>query len=82
MTVEPEHPEELAELRRRLDVGIARMEGHLALLTQRDDQGAKEQDELNARVSALENTRWPLPTVSAVTAVGSLIVTLWQALGR
>ncbi|MFI6349424.1 hypothetical protein [Streptomyces sp. NPDC050560] len=85
MSTEPEHPtasEELAELRRRLDVGIARMEGHLALLTQRDEVSAKEQDDLGARVTALEHTRWPLPAVAALTAVGALVVTLWQVVVR
>ncbi|GHH75539.1 hypothetical protein GCM10018793_19120 [Streptomyces sulfonofaciens] len=84
MTPDPEHPvvlEDLAELRRRLDVGLTRMEGHMALLTQRDEQSAKEQDDLNARVAALEHTRWPLPAVAALTAVGTLVVALWQLLG-
>ncbi|GHJ38803.1 hypothetical protein [Streptomyces sp. TS71-3] len=83
MTPDPEHPvvpEDIAELRRRLDVGIARMEGHLALLTQRDEQNAKEQDDLHARLTALEHTRWPLPTVAALTAVGALVVAVWQLL--
>ncbi|WP_255952881.1 hypothetical protein [Streptomyces odontomachi] len=84
MTPDPEQPavqEELAELRRQLDVGLARMDGRLALLTQRDELSAKEQDDLHARVTALEHTRWPLPAITALTAVGVLVVALWQLLG-
>ncbi|MET7438502.1 hypothetical protein ACWERY_33870 [Streptomyces sp. NPDC004082] len=85
MTVDPEHPVvqgELAELRRRLDVAHARVEGGLALLSHRVEQTAKELDDLSARVVALEHTRWPLPAVAAVTAVGALVVAIWQALGH
>ncbi|MFJ4540089.1 hypothetical protein ACIP39_29645 [Streptomyces tibetensis] len=85
MTAEPEHPVvhgELAELRRRLDVAYARVEGGLALLSHRTEETAKELDELNTRIKSLEHARWPLPAVAALTAVGALVVTIWQALGR
>ncbi|MFF2851384.1 hypothetical protein ACFVT5_34405 [Streptomyces sp. NPDC058001] len=85
MTTDQDHPlaaEDVAELRRRLDVGLAHMEGRLALLTQRDEQTAKDQDDLSVRVAALEHTRWPLPAIAALTAFGALVVTVWQALGR
>ncbi|GGW57205.1 hypothetical protein [Streptomyces caelestis] len=85
MTVDPEHPVvqgELAELRRRLDVAYARVEGGLALLSHRTEETAKELDELNTRITSLEHARWPLPAVAALTAVGALVVAIWQALGR
>ncbi|MFJ8084532.1 hypothetical protein RKD23_006118 [Streptomyces sp. SAI-170] len=85
MTADPEHPViqgELAELRRRLDVAYARVEGGLTLLTHRTEETAKEVDELETRLTSLEHTRWPLPSIAAVTAVGALVVTVWQALGR
>ncbi|MGW3990124.1 hypothetical protein [Streptomyces djakartensis] len=85
MTVDPEHPVvqgELAELRRRLDVAYARVEGGLALLSHRTEETAKELDDLNTRIHSLEHARWPLPAVAALTAVGALVVTIWQALGR
>ncbi|KUN76872.1 hypothetical protein [Streptomyces griseoruber] len=85
MTADPEHPVvhgELAELRRRLDVAYARVEGGLALITHRTEETAKELDELNARMVSLEHTRWPLPSLAALTALGALVVTLWQALAR
>ncbi len=85
MTTDPEHPVvhgELAELRRRLDVAYARVEGGLALLSHRTEETDKELDDLAARIVALEHGRWPLPAVAAVTAVGALIVAIWQALGR
>ncbi|MEU4166805.1 hypothetical protein AB0F46_07970 [Streptomyces sp. NPDC026665] len=85
MTADPEHPaapKEIAELRRSLEVGFTRIEGGLALLTQRDDQTAKDLDDLSTRIVALEHTRWPLPTVAAVAAVGALALAVWQALGH
>lgn len=85
MTADPGHPVahgELAELRRRLDVAYARVEGGLALLTHRTEETAKELDDLGARVVRLEHARWPLPAVAALTAVGALAVTVWQAFGR
>ncbi|MEW2297590.1 hypothetical protein ABZ719_33655 [Streptomyces sp. NPDC006743] len=85
MTADPEHPAvpgELAELRRRLDVAYARVEGGLALLNHRTEETAKELDELSARLVTVEHSRWPLPAVSALAAVGALVVAVWQALGR
>lgn len=85
MTADPEHSVvngELAELRRRLDVAYARVEGGLALLSHRTEETTKELDEVNTRLVSLEHARWPLPSVAAVTAVGALVVSLWQALGR
>ncbi|MFD5079124.1 hypothetical protein [Streptomyces sp. NPDC058371] len=85
MTADPEHPVvqgELAELRRRLDVAHARVEGGLALLSHRAEQTTKEVDDLSARIVAMEHTRWPLPAVAAIAAVGALAVAVWQALGH
>ncbi|MFI9775389.1 hypothetical protein OG698_36215 [Streptomyces sp. NBC_01003] len=85
MTADPERPvvpEELAELRRSLDVGLARVDGRLALLTQRDEQSVKDQDDLSTRVAALEHTRWPLQAIAAITAAGALGLAVWQAFGR
>ncbi|WP_353941441.1 hypothetical protein ABII15_07270 [Streptomyces sp. HUAS MG91] len=85
MTTDPEHPvvsEEFAELRRVFEVGLTRIDGELALLAHRDDQNVKDQDDLNARITALEHTRWPLPTVAALTTVGALAIAVWQALGH
>ncbi|MGX1882034.1 hypothetical protein [Streptomyces sp. NPDC055287] len=74
--------EEYAELRRCLDVGLTRIDGQLALLAHRGDQADSDLAGLAARVTALEHTRWPLPTLSALTAAGALAVSLWQAVGR
>ncbi|MET7360328.1 hypothetical protein ABZS76_18005 [Streptomyces sp. NPDC005562] len=75
-------PEELAELRRSLDVGLARVDGRLALLSQHDEQTSKNVETMEARVAALEHTRWPLPTIVALAAVASIVVAVWQAIGR
>jgi hypothetical protein len=85
VTADPEHPVvhgELAELRRRLDVAYAQVEGGLALLTHRTKETAREVDELNTRLASLEHARWPLPSLAAVTALGALVVAVWQAFGR
>ncbi|MFG3305669.1 hypothetical protein [Streptomyces wuyuanensis] len=84
MTTDPDHlaaVEEFAELRRSLDVGLARVDGHLALLAQRHDRVDRDLDELAARVVTLEHSRWPLPAVAALTALGALAVAVWQAAG-
>ncbi|MGI5483746.1 hypothetical protein [Streptomyces lavendofoliae] len=85
MHTDPEHltaVEEFAELRRCLDVGLARIDGQLALLAQRHGQIDRDLTDLAARVTTLEQTRWPMPAVSACTAVGALAVAVWQALGH
>lgn len=84
MTTDPDHlaaVEEFAELRRSLDVGLARIDGHLALLAQRHDRVDRDLDELTARVVTLEHSRWPLPAVAALTALGALAVAVWRATG-
>ncbi|GAA2656676.1 hypothetical protein [Streptomyces vastus] len=73
---------ELAELRRALEVGLARIDGQLALLVQRSDQIDKAVEELDARVTALERTRWPLPAISTLTGLAALGVAIWSATGR
>lgn len=85
MTADPEHPVvhgEVAELRRRLDVAHARVEGGLTLINHRTEQTAKDLDELSLRVSALEHTRWPLPSIAAIAAAGALVVAIWQTVGH
>jgi hypothetical protein len=71
-----------AELRRRLDVGLARVDGRFALSDHRADQHAMELTSLGARIADLEHRRWPLPALAALTTVGALIATMWQAMGR
>ncbi|GGU95447.1 hypothetical protein GCM10010260_33620 [Streptomyces filipinensis] len=73
---------ELAELRRRLDVAYARVEGGLALLSHRTEETTKELDELNTRLTSLEQARWPLPSLAALTSLAALLVTVWQAVAH
>lgn len=73
---------ELAELRRTMEVGFTEQRGQLALLVQRGDQTDKTLDDHEKRLDTLERSRWPLPAVAAVTSVGALAVTVWQAIGR
>ncbi|MEU1052934.1 hypothetical protein [Streptomyces sp. NPDC005876] len=85
MSAEPRHSVmdgELAELRRRLDVAHARVEGGLALLSHRTEETVKTLDELSTRLVTLEHARWPLRSIAAMTAVGTLIVAVWQVFGR
>jgi hypothetical protein len=73
---------ELAELRRALEVGLARIDGQLALLVQRSEQIVKDVEELDARVTALERGRWPLPALGTLTGLAALAVAIWSATGR
>ena len=73
---------ELAELRRALEVGLARIDGQLALLVQRSDEIDKDVEELDVRVTALERARWPLPTISTLTGLAALGIAIWSAMGR
>ncbi|MFJ1994243.1 hypothetical protein [Streptomyces asiaticus] len=66
----------LAELRSALEVGLARIDGQLALLVQRSDQTDKALEELEERVAALEKTRWPLPTVAVLASVTAVVLTV------
>ncbi|MGA6159567.1 hypothetical protein ACPEIC_40235 [Stenotrophomonas sp. NPDC087984] len=66
----------LAELRSALEVGLARIDGQLALLVQRNDQTDKALAELEERVSALERTRWPLPTVAVLASITAVVLTI------
>ncbi|MBE4783899.1 MULTISPECIES: hypothetical protein [Streptomyces] len=73
---------ELAELRRAVDVGNATTQGQLALLVQRTDQTDQKLADHEQRLDTLERNRWPLPTVTALTALGALGVAVWQATGH
>lgn len=64
----------LAELRSTLEVGFARIDGQLAVVVQRGDQTDKTVEGLSTRVTALENARWPLPTVLALASVVGTVV--------
>ncbi|MFD5738554.1 hypothetical protein ACFXJM_11390 [Streptomyces massasporeus] len=68
----------LAELRQALEVGFARIDGQLALLVQRSDQTDKALEDLEERVSALEKTRWPLPTVAVLTSTTAVVLTVFS----
>ncbi|WP_275560763.1 hypothetical protein [Streptomyces sp. 5-6(2022)] len=68
----------LAELRSALEVGFARIDGQLALLVQRSDQTDKALEELEERVTALENTRWPLPTIAVLASVTAVVLTVFS----
>ncbi|WP_330283592.1 hypothetical protein [Streptomyces sp. NBC_00588] len=68
----------LAELRQALEVGFARIDGQLALLVQRSDQTDKALEDLEERVSALEKTRWPLPTVAVLVSITAVVLTAFS----
>ncbi|MGS2586890.1 hypothetical protein [Streptomyces hebeiensis] len=81
-TDQPVAADTYAELRRGLDVGLAKADGRMALLAQRNDQTERDVDDLAARVAALEHSRWPLPTLGTLCSLGALVVTVWQVLSR
>ncbi|MEU8133600.1 hypothetical protein [Streptodolium elevatio] len=63
-------------------VGFATTRGDLALLLQRADQTDKELAEHDARISALERARWPLPSLAALSGLAGLGLAVWQSTGR
>lgn len=67
---------ELERLRRAVDVGFATTRGDLALLLQRADQTDKTLSEHEDRLDALERTRWPLPSLAALTSCAALALSL------
>ncbi|MEV3992038.1 hypothetical protein AB0J57_24305 [Streptomyces sp. NPDC049837] len=73
---------ELERLRGTLEAGFARVDGSLALLVQRSDQTDKQLADHETRLDALERTRWPLASVTALTACAAFTLALWQAAGR
>ena len=70
----------LAELRSALEVGLARIDGQLALLVQRSDQTDKALEELEERVAALEKARWPLPALAVLASVTAVALAIFEAL--
>jgi hypothetical protein len=70
----------LAELRSALEVGLAKIDGQLALLVQRSDQTDKAVEDLEARVTSLEKGRWPLPTIAVLASITAVGLTLYAVL--
>ncbi|MEI5523821.1 hypothetical protein WB401_32595 [Streptomyces brasiliscabiei] len=70
---------ELERLRRAVDVGFATTRGDLALLLQRADQTDKTLSDHEDRLDTLERSRWPLPSLAALTSCTALAVTVWSA---
>ena len=70
---------ELERLRGVVEAGFARTDGSLALLVQRSDQTDNRLADHEQRLDALEKTRWPLPSIGALTAAAGLAVALWES---
>ncbi|MEU9999523.1 hypothetical protein ACGFYP_32350 [Streptomyces sp. NPDC048370] len=73
---------ELERLRGTLEAGFARVDGSLALLVQRSDQTDKQLADHEARLDALERTRWPLASIATLTATAGLGFALWEIASR
>jgi septal ring factor EnvC (AmiA/AmiB activator) len=69
----------LAEMRNALEVGLAKIDGQLALIVQRTDQTDRAVEELEERIAALERTRWPLPAVATLASVVAIVLAVLQA---
>ena len=69
---------ELERLRGAVDAGFARLSGRLDVALQRTDQAEKDITGLEQRVLSLERSRWPLPSVGALTGAAGLVVALYQ----
>ncbi|MFE7804028.1 hypothetical protein ACFU51_05040 [Streptomyces sp. NPDC057430] len=62
--------------------GFARVDGALALLVQRSDQTDKDIEDLRQDVENLKRTRWPLPSIAAITGCAALGLTLYGLVAR
>lgn len=67
---------ELAGLRGEMATGFARIEGAIAALTQSVDRTGRDVDGLEKRVTALEERRWPMASMAAVSGVVSALVAI------
>lgn len=78
---------ELAQLRGEIRTGLEQIKGTLGVLverTQRTDADVrqlradmqKEIDELKAKVDSLEDRRFPLPVIGALTTVAALLASV------
>lgn len=76
---------EIAELRGEMAAGFARLEGQLNLINQTQQRTAQDVEDLEVstdtrfkalegRVSALEERRWPVGSMAAMSGVVSAIV--------
>lgn len=84
---------ELERLRGTMQTGFAEVKGSLAVLVERSDRTERDVAQLRedterdfsglrAEVEALKKSRWPLPSVAAVTAMIALGLAVWQALSQ
>jgi hypothetical protein len=69
---------ELERLRGSVDTGFARLNGRLDVSLQRTDQAEKDIGDLEQRVSSLERSRWPLPSVGVLTGGAGFVLALYQ----
>ncbi|MFD3657043.1 hypothetical protein [Streptomyces sp. NPDC058620] len=49
---------------------------------QRSEQTDKQLAEHDARIGALERSRWPLPSLAVLASLGALGLTLYEKTGR
>ncbi|WP_225811407.1 hemolysin XhlA family protein [Streptomyces spinosus] len=75
-------PAQMYQELRSLSDGLTRVETKLDGIAQGLTELSKDVADHETRLRALERGRWPLPSLAAVVAVGSLGVTVWQAAGR
>ncbi|KOV86181.1 MULTISPECIES: hypothetical protein [unclassified Streptomyces] len=75
-------PAQMYQELRSLSDGLTRVETKLDGIGQGLTELGKDVADHETRIRALERGRWPLPSLAAVVAVGSLGMTVWQAAGR
>ncbi len=73
---------ELERMRGTMEAGFARVDGSLALLVQRSDQTDKQLADHEARLDALEKSRWPVASIAALTATAGVLLGVWQLAAR
>lgn len=73
---------ELEKLRGTMAEGFARVDGALGLLVQRGDQTDRQLANHGQRLDNLERSRWPLPSIGALTGLAGATIAAITFLSR
>jgi hypothetical protein len=70
---------ELAALKRAMEVGFTKLDGHLDVIDEKLGAMAKTTDRHEQELEEARARRWPLPVLGALGALGGLASVAWSA---
>jgi hypothetical protein len=65
-----------------LNTGVATLRGDINVLATKESRNASDILDVEQRVTALEERRFPLPTIGGIMGVAGVVISLVSALGR